>query len=174
MLSFPKQIDFGDFSLQKIEPTAENAEQLLHTVDNNRDFLSPFLEWVDAFTTTDRAMKNITKAYAADACSYFIVVDGKIAGKISFVDNDGVTDEISYWLAREYTGRGIMTRALREMVKMGFEIMNRHRVQLTIDIDNTASIATAARAGFICEGTLHKYFILRDVARDMKMYAVWQ
>lgn len=174
MFTFARQIDFGDFKLQKIEPTDENAEQLLRVVNNNRDFLSPFLEWVDDFTNTDKAMKSIAKTYPVDNCSYFIIVDGKIAGKISFVDGTGTADEISYWMAREYTGRGIMTRALREMVKMGFEIMNLVRVQLTIDVDNTASIATAARAGFICEGTLHKYFMLRGVARDMKMYAVVQ
>lgn len=172
MISLPKQIDFGDFALQKIEPTDENAEQLLRVVNSNRDFLSPFLEWVDAFTNIDKAMNNIVKTHSADKCSYFIIVDDKIAGKISFVDNEGISDEISYWLAREYTGRGIMTRALQKMTQIGFDVMGLVRVQLTIDVDNTASIATAERAGFICEGTLHKYFMLRGVARDMKMYAV--
>lgn len=55
---------------------------------------------------------------------------------------------------------------------MGFDDLKLNRVQLTIDADNTASEATAARAGFVCEGTLHKYFLLRGVSRDMKMYAL--
>lgn len=73
---------------------------------------------------------------------------------------------------RDYTGRGIMTHALKIMTKMGFDDLKLNRVQLTIDADNTASEATAARAGFVCEGTLHKYFLLRGVSRDMKMYAL--
>lgn len=58
------------------------------------------------------------------------------------------------------------------LTKMGFDDLGLNRVQLTIDADNTASQATATRTGFVCEGILHKYFLLRGVSRDMKMYAV--
>lgn len=171
MTKFQSRIECGDFALVKLAPTDENAGALLAVLNENREFMGRFLEWVDAYTNIDKAKSNIAKTYPADACSYFILVDDKIAGKIGFVDVDDNMGEISYWLARRYTGRGIMTRALRILTKMGFDDLKLNRVQLTIDADNTASEATATRVGFVCEGTLHKYFLLRGVSRDMKMYA---
>lgn len=170
--TFPIQINYTDFALTKLQPTDENAAQLLTVLNKNREFLGQFLEWVDTYTSIEKAKSNITKSYSADACSYFIIVNNKIAGKIGFVDIDDNMGEISYWLAHAYTGRGIMTRALQTLTKMGFDDLKLNRVQLTIDADNLASQATAERAGFVCEGTLHKYFLLRGVSRDMKMYAI--
>jgi len=171
MAKFPEKIDCNDFTLVKLEPTATNAHILLATINQNREFLGRFLEWVDAYTNIDKALANITKSYPTDKCAYFITVNNDIAGKISFVDVDNNMGEISYWLIPTYNGRGIMTRALTRLTQKGFDTLKLNRVQLTIDADNTASAAVAKRAGFACEGILRKYFLLRGVPRDMKMFA---
>ena len=169
---FDNKIICDGFSLKKIIPSAENADALLAVISANREFLGKCLEWVDSYTTTDKALANIKKSADPDKCSYFIIVGDKIAGKIGFVDADDNMGEISYWLAREYTGRGIMTTALRLLTQIGFDKMHLNRVQLTIDADNVASCAVAERCGFECDGTLRKYFLLRGEPRDMKMYSV--
>ena len=83
---FPRSIDIGDFRLVKLDPTVENAERLLSVINDNREFLGEFLEWVDGYTTTDKTLANIEKSYGDDKCSYFIMVADDIVGKISFVD----------------------------------------------------------------------------------------
>lgn len=88
MVNFPVKINCKDFALVKLAPTDENATALLAVLNKNREFLGRFLEWVDAYTNTHKAKSNIAKTHPADACSYFIVVDNKIAGKIGFVDVD--------------------------------------------------------------------------------------
>ena len=168
---FEKKIDCGDFVLEKIIPDTKNAESLLNVINNNRDHLAPYLEWVDSYTTTEKTLANITKSYSDDICAYFIIVDNQIAGKIGFVDVDENMGEISYWLAKEYTGRGIMTRALNLMTGIGFSKMGLNRIQLTLDVDNTSSEAVAQRCGFKLDGVLRKYFLLRGVSRDMKIYS---
>lgn len=70
-------------------------------------------------------------------------------------------------LARDYTGRGIMTRALNLMTDIGFNKMGLNRIQLTLDVDNTGSDAVACRCGFKLDGVLRQYFLLRGV----KMYS---
>ena len=170
-MDFEKHIDCGDFALVKLAPTDENADALLRVIDRNREFFGRFLEWVDAYNNIDKAKSNIAKSYPTDACSYFILVDNKIVGKIGFVDVDDNMGEISYWLAREYTGRGIMTRALNLMTDIGFNKMRLNRIQLTLDVDNTGSDAVARRCGFKLDGVLRQYFLLRGVPRDMKMYS---
>ncbi len=168
---FENHIDCGDFTLEKLTPTDENAVALLTVINDNRLFLGKYLEWVDAYTTPEKALANIAKTHADDVCSYFIIVDGRIAGKISFVDTDDNMGEISYWLASKYTARGIMTRALNLMTDIGFNKMKLNRIQLTIDVDNTDSDAVARRCGFQLDGVLRQYFLLRGVPCDMKMYS---
>ena len=168
---FERCIDCSDFILEKLTPNAENAQALLSVLDDNRSFLNPYLEWVDGYTTTEKTLANISKTSADDACSYFIMVDGQIAGKIGFVDVDDNMGEISYWLAQKYTGRGIMTRALNLMTEIGFKKMGLNRIQLTLDVDNAASDAVARRCGFQLDGVLRQYFVLRGTPRDMKMYS---
>ena len=171
MKHFPRNIDMSDFQLVKLEPTTANAERLLAAMNENREFLAEFLEWVDGYTTTEKALANIEKSYGDDKCSYFIMVADDIVGKIGFVDSDDNMGEISYWLAHGFNGRGIMTRALNKLTEMGFRDMGLKRIQLTIDAKNIPSAAVALRCGYECEGVLRKYFVLRGVPRDMKMFA---
>ena len=168
---FPSIIDMGDFQLVKLEPTTANAERLLAAMNENREFLAEFLEWVDSYTTTEKALANIEKSYGDDVCAYFIMVADDIVGKIGFVDSDDNMGEISYWLAHGFNGRGIMTRALNKLTEMGFRDMGLKRIQLTIDAKNIPSAAVALRCGYECEGVLRKYFVLRGQPRDMKMFS---
>lgn len=169
---FEKKIKCRNFSLEKLVANRKNAETLLYVINDNRDFLGKYLEWVDSCKTIERAMNNIRKSRKIDKCSYFIIIDRKIAGKISFVDVDNNMGEISYWLAKEYNGYGVMTNALHILTQIGFDKMHLNRVQLTIDTDNLESCAVAERCGFKCEGILRKYFLLRGVPRDMKIYSI--
>ena len=171
MKHFPRNIDMSDFQLVKLEPTTANAERLLAAMNENREFLAEFLEWVDSYTTTEKALANIEKSYGDNVCAYFIMVAGDIVGKIGFVDSDDNMGEISYWLAHGFNGRGIMTRALNKLTEMGFLDMGLKRIQLTIDAKNIPSAAVALRCGYVCEGILRKYFVLRGVPRDMKMFS---
>jgi len=171
MKKFPRSIDMGDFRLVKLDPTVENAERLLSVINANREFLGEFLEWVDGYTTTDKTLANIEKSYGDDKCAYFIMADGEIAGKIGFVDTDNNMGEISYWLAHGFNGRGIMTRALNKLTEIGFANMGLQRIQLTLDKQNIRSAAVALRCGYMCEGVLRKYFVLRGQPRDMKMFS---
>lgn len=171
MKHFPRNIDMSDFQLVKLEPTTANAERLLAAMNENREFLAEFLEWVDSYTTTEKALANIEKSYGDNVCAYFIMVADDIVGKIGFVDSDDNMGEISYWLAHGFNGRGIMTRALNKLTEMGFQDMGLKRIQLTIDAKNIPSAAVALRCGYECEGVLRKYFVLRGVPRDMKMFS---
>ena len=170
-MNFEKYIDCGDFVLEKITPDMENARELLSVINDNRDYLSTYLEWVDDYTTLEKTLANIKKSYSNDVCSYFITIGGKIVGKIGFVDIDENMGEISYWLTKKYTGRGIMTRALNLISGIGFNKIGLNRIQLTLDADNIRSEAVAQRCGFQLEGILRKYFLLRGVPRDMKMFS---
>jgi ribosomal-protein-alanine N-acetyltransferase len=59
--------------------------------------------------------------------------------------------EIGYMLLPEYHGKGIITEAIKETVKYGFEIMKLHSIEAVIDPENLASEKVLLKSGFIKE-----------------------
>jgi RimJ/RimL family protein N-acetyltransferase len=102
----------------------------------------------------------------ADALAYiggigenaFAVTDtetGRILGSIGVRFSDtGDVGEIGYWMRSDARGRGVMTRALRLMVRWAFDEGGAARVQLRADVENVASRRVAEKAGFQLEGVL--------------------
>lgn len=64
---------------------------------------------------------------------------------------------VGYGLAPEATGRGYMTEALGEAVRVAFDELLLHRVEANVIPRNTRSIAVAERCGFEHEGISPRY-----------------
>ncbi|HJZ47821.1 MAG TPA: GNAT family protein [Roseiflexaceae bacterium] len=62
--------------------------------------------------------------------------------------------EIGMWIRGSYAGQGLGTRALRVMLKWGFEEWNWERLSWHCDTRNIASARVAQKNGMILEGTL--------------------
>lgn len=60
--------------------------------------------------------------------------------------------EIGYELAPEAWGRGIMTEAMRAILRFGFTTLGLHRVEAQIHPDNTGSRRVLEKLGFTQEG----------------------
>ena len=54
----------------------------------------------------------------------------------------------------EFNGQGIVTEAVKEVVKYGFEIMKLHSIEAVIDPDNVASANVLKKNGFVKEAHL--------------------
>lgn len=63
--------------------------------------------------------------------------------------------EPGYWLDTKYTGQGLMTEAVSALTRYAFDKLKANRVQLSIQAENTKSIAVAKRCGFQFEARLH-------------------
>ena len=62
--------------------------------------------------------------------------------------------EIGYMLLPEYHGKGIISEAIKEVVKYGFEIMKLHSIEAIIDPENFASERVLQKNGFVKEAHL--------------------
>lgn len=62
--------------------------------------------------------------------------------------------EIGYMLLPKYHGKGIITEAINETVKYGFEIMKLHSIEAIIDPENFASERVLQKSGFAKEAHL--------------------
>ncbi len=68
--------------------------------------------------------------------------------------------EIGYMLLPEYHGKGIITEAIKEVVKYGFQVMKLHSIEAIIDPENLASEKVLQKSGFVKEAHLkeNEYF----------------
>lgn len=173
MLDFPKVIKSDGFYLEKVKPTFDIAKYIFELVDGQRKYLGQWLEWVDKSNCPEDMYPHLLKSAETTNSNYYIVVDSHIAGSISFVtlSEKHKFAEIGYWLSLGYTGRGIMTKAVKELEKFAFKNLNLNRVEIKVDSENVKSRAVPLRCGYKEEGVLRQSNILRGVPRDIVVYS---
>ncbi len=90
----------------------------------------------------------------------------------NFWNRDHCRAEISYDLAREYWGKGIITEVVKKVSSFGFVQMNLNRIEATVIPDNIPSIRVLEKAGYEKEGILREQKLLHGNFRDAVMYSL--
>jgi RimJ/RimL family protein N-acetyltransferase len=62
--------------------------------------------------------------------------------------------EIGYWIHKDYINQGLVTESTAALVKVAFELIHIHRIEIHCDPGNFASAAIPRKLGFTHEGTL--------------------
>ena len=62
--------------------------------------------------------------------------------------------EIGYWIHKDYINQGLVTESTAALVKVAFEVVHIHRLEIHNDPQNLASAAVPHKLGFSHEGTL--------------------
>lgn len=78
---------------------------------------------------------------------------------------------IGYWLAEEYWGRGIMTRAVIAFTQYAFETYGIIRIFANVFQSNPASCRVLEKSGYILEGRLKKSVNKNGRILDQFLYA---
>jgi ribosomal-protein-alanine N-acetyltransferase len=94
--------------------------------------------------------------------------DDKLIGTCGIYDWDKTSHraEIGYDLDPAYWGQGIMTEALRAILRYGFEKIQLNRIQAIIDSKNAKSMRLVRRLEFKREGVLRQRSYFRGEFRD--------
>lgn len=76
------------------------------------------------------------------------------------IQKENFRSEIGYMLLPEYSGRGIVTEAIKSIVDYGFSAMGLHSVEAVIDPGNIASEKALLKCGFVKEAHIleNEYF----------------
>jgi ribosomal-protein-alanine N-acetyltransferase len=80
--------------------------------------------------------------------------------------------DISYIIAREQRGKGIVSEALRAMLDYGFDRMNLHSVEAGVTPGNDASTRMLQKIGFRLEGHLRENFLTDRGFVDSLIYSL--
>lgn len=104
-----------------------------------------------------------------------IDVNGEVVGAIGIhpqTDIHRKNAEMGYWLAQSYWGKGIMTKAIMQMVDYGFKNFDITRIFATPYGTNIGSQKALEKAGFILEGKFEKTLFKNGEFLDELVYAV--
>ncbi len=168
-------IDLGDFILR--EQTLEDAEAFLEyycdpevskyivsfipkTVEEAR---SEIRYWINVFSYNDGLYFAIARKS-----------DNRMIGSVgvSGVNRNHNRIEASYDLAKEYWGRGIMTKALKAVLKYAFEELKFNRIEAHAMPENISSQKVLEKCGFAFEGNLRQHRFHNGKYVDIGIYSV--
>ena len=98
----------------------------------------------------------------------------KLIGSIDFVNwyVEHRNAEIGYVLNRKFWNKGIMTEALKEVIKFGFENMNLNRIEIYCDERNIGSARVMEKNGLKYEGTLRQRACFKGEFVNLKCYSI--
>jgi RimJ/RimL family protein N-acetyltransferase len=106
---------------------------------------------------------------------FAIEVEGKPVGGIGIHPQTDVmrkNAELGYWLGESYWGRGIITEAIREIVKFAFSTYDIDRIYARPFGNNPASARVLEKAGFHFETRFEKTIFKNGEYLDELYYAI--
>jgi len=189
-MNFPEKIETKRLLLKSLyPPTLELAKEHYEVINNSRETLREWLDWVDKTHAPEDTYQN----YLLDWCqknwesekgyAYCIYPksDYKIVGAIDFfnINPETKAGEIGYWLTSDVVGRGYMAEALvtfeNTIFNLGF-----NRIVIKNDPKNLRSVHVAERAGYHLDGVMRQdawnsyHKCLRDTNIFSKLKSEWQ
>lgn len=122
-------------------------------------------------------IRYLLRQYRSAAPSTFVIAlrsTGKVVGTIGFMwlQTENRSAEVGYSLSRAYWNQGLMTEALREVLRFGFDKLNLNRIEAQHESDNPASGRVMLKAGMRREGTLRQRIYNKGRYTDVELYAV--
>ena len=106
---------------------------------------------------------------------FAIDVDGQAVGGIGIHPQSDIHSknaELGYWLAEPFWGKGIITKAIHQMIGFGFETYDINRIFARPFGTNIASQKVLEKAGFIKEARFEKTIFKNSIYEDELVYAV--
>jgi RimJ/RimL family protein N-acetyltransferase len=159
--------ELREWNLSDATSLAENANNI-NIWNNVRDYFPyPYSE------EDGKQFIEMVSNKPKPAVDFAIVVDGKAVGGIGIVlqnDVERIGAEIGYWLGEKYWGKGIMTKAVGEMIEYAFLNFPLQKIYAPIFDFNIASQKVLQKAGFEREAILKQAAIKNGKVIDLHYY----
>lgn len=130
--------------------------------------------------TTEDALEHIAMIDAKiennEGINWAITLKGspKLIGLIGHyrIKPEHFRAEIGYMLLPEFNGKGIISEAVKEVVKYGFDVLKLHSIEAIIDPLNNASAKVLKKNGFIKEAHLKENEFYEGRFLDTVIYSL--
>ena len=157
-------IQFDNYILRLLEKN--DAVQLLALIDRNRPRLLDYFPVTSRSITDIKTAKNYIKQKTAEAAkrehyTYVIEDENKTLQGLFILKNIDwwvPKGELAYFIDKDIEGKGIMTKAMAEMVRYCFDSLDMNKLFILTSTDNQSSRKIAEKNGFKVEGILRQNY----------------
>ncbi|MEQ8360454.1 MAG: GNAT family N-acetyltransferase [Cytophagales bacterium] len=91
---------------------------------------------------------------------------------LHFVGPENMQLELGISLASEYQNKGFATESIRAIIKYAFENLNKHRIYVSVDPDNSPSMRLFKRLKFRKEAHFSKSYYQNGIWKDDVIFAL--
>jgi RimJ/RimL family protein N-acetyltransferase len=133
----------------------EDLQARFAAITESYEHLHAWMDWLPEPQTLEQQIewgeRQAASWPAERACAYgiFDAADGTLLGVIGLHDRIGPGAlEIGYWCHVAHTGKGVITRAARELTRIALGLEGIERVEIHCDAANASSAAVAERLGY--------------------------
>lgn len=141
-----------------------DAEDMLNNWANDSE-VTRYLTWQPHgnIEVTKEVIKSWVNSYENNNYYHWAMVTkdfDEVIGSIGLmgVNDDLLLCEAGYCMSKDFWGKGLMTEALRALIKFSFEECNFNRIQSLHDVANPASGKVMQKCGMLSEGILRQSF----------------
>lgn len=160
----------------KIRPWHANDIESLAKYANNPNIAQNLTNQFPSPYNRENGESFIQMALSENPTLIFAIeVNGKASGAIGLHKERDIhirNMELGYWLAEIYWGKGIMTEAVKRMVRYGFKTFSIDRIYARPFGTNLGSQKVLEKAGFKLEGRFDKVLYKNEKYLDELIYAV--
>lgn len=158
-------------SLRTLSPQDET--RFIETMRKNKEFHHPFI----VAPQTKEEFQTYLEKYQKmnNRCFLALTPKEEIIGVFNVNDIvPGVFQSayLGYFAAKQYAGQGLMSQALKQVLKAVFLELKLHRIEANIQPTNTSSIHLAQRNGFLKEGFSPRYLKINNIWCDHFRFAL--
>jgi RimJ/RimL family protein N-acetyltransferase len=139
-----------------------DAKLLLESVAENVDHLKPWMPWahaepepIEAIIDRVQRFRGLFDLHQDYVYGIFNKEETRLLGGTGLHTRLGQDQlEIGYWIHKDFTNQGLVTESTMALVKVAFEFIHVHRLEIHCDPRNLASASIPRKLGFTHEGTL--------------------
>jgi RimJ/RimL family protein N-acetyltransferase len=149
----PQRIETDGLLLRRWEP--QDVQPSLDAINASFEQLHAWMDWLPEPRTLEEHQEWFQRQFeswpAKVSYNYgiFDAVDGTLLGTIGYHDRIGPGAlEIGYWCHVAHTGKGVITRAARELTRIALGLDGIERVEIHCDEANVRSAAVPRRLGY--------------------------
>jgi ribosomal-protein-alanine N-acetyltransferase len=157
----------------------KDAKSLGRLILGNREWLRPWEatnpEGPNTFDIKGQVRGLLRQMDDNFGLPFVVVVDDEIVGQLNVANilyGSVSSAVIGYWIAPEFAGRSIMTKAVALVTDYLFDVVGLHRVEIDIRPENSSSLRIVEKLGFRFEGLKERFIHINGAWRDHYVFAL--
>ena len=157
----------------ELKPHKVAYAKRLYEILNNPNFVY-FSVCPKTVKEEEKWLKDLPKKMKSNfEYSYAIFYKGKLVGScgIKVDQHRKHIGEMGYFIDEDYWGKGITTKAVKLLEKIGFGKLKLKRLTIIMDPKNKSSEKVAIKCGYKREGTMKKAYYGKNKYFDAHLYA---